>query len=373
MKPLYPTLVYPDTDIFSYRQFPLLLFGSPVYFLQLVEPAADARPNDTDMFTDSGLCQAHIPAPLESDRERFTRLVHDLSERKDDYAAQLSALTVAAMSDKKEKTSGEERYQIISSLLGSPKAAATKKNLEQVDLWQARLVLAMAELLNKEKDELYQELQLLDAQEIEMFRSLQGEDSPEGEGPFAELQRIKAGLDSSRPREVKMRFQSWLQLMRQAPLPATRLWLASSPEAGDQLFTEFEKHSDAAPVPILKLTVPDRIEAGPTHIVSRVSKFLDDSEPIRTKIIAELDTLINKAHWSADSAEDLLPSGGYHPNNWSELIEDHFPAGSHGTAALLFYLLPGCNIASLLGLFTAADSRRSVHGLVAVLKRYQAQ
>ncbi len=369
MKPIYPSLVFPDTDIFNYRQFPLLLFACPLYYLQPVEPDPDAPDNDRDMFIDSGLCRAHIPAPLEDDRQRFTRLIRDIGERKDDYAAQLSALTMAAMSSKRDKFSGEKRYRIISSLIGNTAAAPAQENDKQLDLWQARLVLAISEILKKEKEDLHQELQLLDAQEMEMFRSLQGETGPEETDPFRELERIKADLEDARPREMKMRFRSWLTLMKNAPLPDAALWVASSPEAGDELFNEFEKNSEELPVPILELSIPDHIEAGPSHVVSQVSSFLKDSALIRTKIISDLDSLINAPALSSDSADNLLPSGGNYPAQWAELVEDHFPAGSHGRSALIFYLLPNCDIASLLGIVPTTGRPLPVHGLLAVFKR----
>ncbi|MBT8328727.1 MAG: hypothetical protein KJN87_03400 [Desulfofustis sp.] len=370
MKPLYPSLLFPDTDIFGYRQLPLLLFGCPLNYLQPVEPSPDDDTSaDNTVIIDSGLCNPHIPAPLDADRAKFTRLIHDIRERKDDYAAQLSALTMAAMSEKKEKSGGEERYQIISSLLGNKLTAGSADGDEQLDLWQARLVLAIAEILKKEKEDLLQEMQLLDAQEIEMLRSLQGETGTEDEDPFAELQRIKAGLDDAHPREVKIRFQSWLRLMKRAPLPDTKLWLASSPEAADELFDEFEKSNNGAPLPILELTIPDRIEAGPIYVVSRVNSFLEDSANLRVKIIAELEALISSAGLSSDSADNLLPSGSEHSSLWAEMIEDHFPSGSHGSATLLFYLLPNCAIATLLGLEHDKLKDQHPHGLVAVLKR----
>ena len=104
MKPLYPSLIFPDTDIFSYKHFPYLLFGAPLRFLELVEHDPNDQRNDRDIFIDSGLCQPHAPSPLGEDRSRFLRLISDIKERKDDYAAQLSALTVAAMSSPKAET-----------------------------------------------------------------------------------------------------------------------------------------------------------------------------------------------------------------------------------------------------------------------------
>ena len=369
MNTLYSSLIFPDTDIFNYRQFPLLLFGSPLYFLQPVEPDHESEPTENQIFLDKGLCRPHLPAPLQKDRQRFVRLIDDIRERKDDYAAQLSTLTMAAMSERKEKHGGEERHQIISSLLGSSRTLTDAETEEKLDLWQARLVLAVAEILKQEKDDLVQEMQLLDAQEMEMFRSLQGEAETDDEDPFAELQRIKASLEEARPRELRMCFQSWLRLMRKAPLPDISLWLASSAEAADELINEFDKRHDDSPVPILELSVPDRIMAGTIHVVSQVSAFLEDSASIRSNVIVELDKLVSTPVLSTDSADNLLPSGGENSRAWAELIEDHFPAGSHGSAALLFYLLPRCDIAALLELDSTLLSRRPVHGLLAVMKR----
>lgn len=369
MNKLYPSLIFPDTDIFSYKQFPSLLFGSPLYFLELVEPDPNGPRGDRHVFIDSGLYRAHNPTPLDDDKSRFRRLIKDIRERKDDYAAQLAALTVAAMSAKREKSAGEERYQIISSLLGRPTPPSLHEQEVQLDLWQARLVLAIAEILAQEEEELAQDLQLLDTQEMEMFLSLQGETGPGETDPFNELERISAQLNRARPGEMKMRFRSWLTLMRSAPLPDASLWLASSSDAGDELINEYEKQHEPPPLPILELELPDHIEAGPVHVVSQVKAFLDDSEALRKAICLDLNSIVNVRSLSADSADNLLPSSGDYIGQWGELINDHFPAGSHGRSSLLFYLLPDCPIAALLALEQAAGSSQPAHGLFAVHKR----
>jgi hypothetical protein len=86
-------------------------------------------------------------------------------------------------------------------------------------------------------------------------------------------------------------------------------------------------------------------------------------------MIAELEALVNNSGLSPDSADNLLRSGSEHSGLWAQMIEDHFPAGSHGSASLRFYLLPDCAITSLLGLEPGSPSRQPTHGLAAVLKR----
>ena len=122
-------------------------------------------------------------------------------------------------------------------------------------------------------------------------------------------------------------------------------------------------------MPILELTIPDRIEAGPTYVVSRATSFLEDSANLRQKIISELEALINPIGLSSDSADNLLPSGSNHTSLWAEIIQGHFPAGSHGSATLRFYLLPNYPITTLLALEPGSSGRQPAHGLVAVLQR----
>jgi hypothetical protein len=368
MKPLYPSLVFPDTDIFSYRQFPLFLFGSPVIVLEPVVPESEEQIRDRDMFIKSGLCQIHNPAPLGEDRERFLRLIEDIGNRKDDYAAQLSALTVAAMSASDAETSGEKRYQIVSSMLGKPAASLKDESKPQLELWQSRLVLAISEILKKEEEELRQELQLLDAQEMEMFKSLQGDAAPDESDPFSEVQRISAQLKSARPRAMKMRFRSWLSLMRAGTMPTTSLLLASSVDAGDQLVIEYEKRHDGSVRPILELNLPERIEAGPVHVISQIQRFHEQSLEVRKAIYSDLDALITRDFPSSDSADMLLPTGPDYLSSWNELVDNHFPQGSHGAASLLFYLLPNGPVAELLNLQPDSAAPSPAHGLFAVLK-----
>jgi len=368
MKLLYPSLVFPDTDIFSYRQFSLLLFGSPVSVLETVEPDSNENEKEREILIDSGLVQVFNPAPLGEDRDRFLHLVKDIRNRKDDYAAQLSALTIAAMSSKDEETRGEKRYQLISSMLGAPPASLSEANKSELDLWQARLVLEISEILKKEEEELHQELQLLDGQEIEMFKSLHGDGDLDETDPFSEVQRISAHLSQARPREMNMRFRSWLRLMQKGALPEVSLFLASSTDAGDQLINEYERQHDGTAVPILELNLPERIEAGAIHVVSQIQRFHEQSQEVRKRMCRELDSMKTKDLASADSAEMLLPAGPDFLGRWNELVEDHFPSSSHGSASLLFYLLPRAPITDLLNLQADAATPPAVNGVFAALK-----
>jgi len=361
-------LIFPDTDIFKEKLYPLFLFSTPLHYLQPVESPADREPGETDLFMESGLCQAYTPAPLGKNRERFMHLVNDIKHRKDDYAAQLSALTVAGLSRLKSEKKDESRSQIVSTLLKNHDVRTDKISGREIELWQARLVLAIAEILEREEDELRQDLFFLDDKELALFRELQGEANPDEESMVAELEKIRANLQSPRPGEIKTRFQAWLKLMGSAPFPSVDLWIASSQDGGDEIFNRYEKMDRGVATPILRLALPGRIEVSPTHMINQIEQFHKAAAEVHASIIQDLEELRHKEISIPTPVESLLPGQNDYVEQWDNLVDEHFPALSHSTAFLTFYLLPGCSITGLLGMTRGkGDDDHARNGLVAII------
>ena len=81
----FKTLLFPDTDLSKDRLYPLFLFFAPIHYLKPIESSpGDEEKSECDIFMDKQLCQAHTPAPLGKNRERFLRLANDIAERQDD-------------------------------------------------------------------------------------------------------------------------------------------------------------------------------------------------------------------------------------------------------------------------------------------------
>jgi hypothetical protein len=365
------TFIFPDTDPFRETRYPLLLLCAPLLYLQPVEADPD-RSDDSDepdLFMERGLCQAHTPAPLGPDRERFQRLIKDIRERRDDYAAQLSALTVASLSAPPTERSEESRHQIVSALLNRHGVADDKTaQAGELERWQARLVLIIAEMLAEEEDTLRTDLELLSERELDMLRSLQGEDSLEEDNPLAELERIKSRLATPRPGAFKVRFKAWLKLMRATEAPQADLWLASSMDAADQVFEVLDRDRQATAVPILTVPLPQSIAASPRYVVEQIEEFHRQAAEVLAAIAADLKSIRERDYPAIAQPEDLLPSANNSTDRWSTLLDQHFPASSHGRSSLTFYLLPGRTVPELLSLGSAsADKGRPLHGLLAVL------
>ncbi len=363
----FKTLLFPDTVICKDRLYPLFLFFSPIHYLQPVEPDPDSgQQDDSDSFMEQGLCQGHTPVPLEKNRQRFLHLIRDIKERRDDYGAQLASLTMAAMSTPSSRD-GEARHEIISSLLSSH-SLSTSLSDDEVELWQARLVLAIAEILEKDEDDLQQKLQMLDSQEMKMFRSLQGEDGNE-ENPFADLEQIKARLETRKPQAEKNRFNAWLRLMKHFQVPDGLFWLASSQDSADQIVNRFEQKTGGIVIPLLSLPFPAHISISSTYLVKQIKEFHQESQQIREAISNELEKLARSADYDPGSADMLLPGTTDWVESWNLMLEDHFPASNHGRSEVTIYILPDNPVTDLLSLNPSQPASPGLrHGLLGVLK-----
>lgn len=271
------------------------------------------------------------------------------------------------MSASKPESSNETRSQILSTLLKNHEVTSEGDLEKEIELWQARLVLAIGELLEREEEELRQNLNFLDDRELEMFQKLQGDGDNEGDDLIAKIQQVRDQLESRRPREVRLQFKAWLKLMSFHVLPETLLWCATSTDGADEVFNELEKRTSHAAVPILKLALPGIIPVGPVHLVNQVEAFRLAAEDIYQVIARDLTDICSAEYIFPTAADALLPGNGDYVAKWNNLVEEHFPASSHNTGAVTFYLLPEHRVAELLSLKTE-DQEPLTNGLLAVLQ-----
>ena len=362
----FNTLLFPDTTICKDRLYPLLLFFAPLQILQPVEPApGNGVRDECDSFMEQSLCQGHTPVPLGKNRERFLHLIRDIRERKDDYSAQLASLTMAAMSAPTAHTGGELKHEIVSSLLSAHSVTHSSSD-EATALWQSRLILAIAEILDSDEEELSQQLTQLDNQELQMLRSLQGNDPPDEEDPIAELVRMREQIDSRRPRNEKNRFEAWLRLMRLSPPDPPLLWLASSQDSADQIINRFEKRTEATAIPVLKLPFPGHIRVSTRYIIEQINQFRETATVIIEGIKNELDSLARLEGYDPSDDKTLLPGSRDWGEEWQAVLDNHFPASSHSRAHVTIYILPESPIEHLLSLQTKETVYK--HGLLAIVK-----
>lgn len=370
----FDTLFFPETDIFNEKRYPLLLFFTPLHFLQVVEPGPDSITNsEVELFLKSGLCEAHVPAPLGDNREQFLRLIRDIVERKERFVAQLSTITTDSGPVPADNTSLDFKYNIVSSLLHKygMKRAVTGTDLQ---LWQARLVLAIAEILDCNEETLREQFSFFNEDEIAAFRALQKETDPDEEDLFSESENIKSVLAKARLGNIAKRCDAWLRLLQNQPVPPVKVWLASTRASAEQIFTRYESASKAPAVPLLKLAIPAQIAASGKYVLEEIGKFHKSTRHIHRGLVADFERAVRTVPYVRDMEESLLPYGTDWAEQWENALDDSFPASSYGRDDITFYLLPDQSMNRLLSLpeSPGVSVDKAGHGLLAVLGSHQA-
>lgn len=364
------SLVFPDTDIFSEQHYPLLLFFTPLHFLQLIEPGNGATPaihHDAELFLQRGLCRAHIPAPLGDNRPQFLRLIDDIRKRREHYFTQLKILATAPRASPADNA----KNGVVSALL-QEFGIRHQQTEADLSLWKARLVLAMAEILDADQEEVREEFaEQLESfhEEITALRSSQEAQGTEEVELLNELDDIMAQLEKPRVKDAVNRVEAWLRLAHNRPLPSVKVWVATHRDSGEQLFARYEAASHASAVPVLKLALPAHIDASAQYVIRYIEEFHRETATIHRGLVADFERLVRTVPYSRSSPELLLPYGVDWAEQWEGKLDRYFPAGKDGRSSITFYLLPDQPIGQLLSQpdSPGASPDHVAHGLLGIL------
>jgi len=369
------SLYFPETILPRHLRNCLLLLPDTLHLLQPVEPAEDnteATPAG-DIFMEQGICQVHTPSLLGKDRDRFLGLIEEIRTRKDCFAEQLSSLTLAHLS--KEQGCGDHNSQaIMTTLLDGqvPGDTESEEETKKAALWQARLVLALAEILDKEEAELATTLSDIDDTEMALFQDLKGETegTAEEENPFAELMRIKANLSQPRPGTIKRRIQAWETLYASGTLPENFwLWMSGQEEAAELLLNSYEAKSGRNAVPLLLLNLPEQMYMREKDALESIRNFQEKASAIRQDIIEKLTAIVTREHLNIVDPVALLPDAGTLARDWNDLIEYYFPEERFGRKKLDLQFLANISLDQLVrGEETNGKTDPLCHGIVALCR-----
>lgn len=344
------TLYFPGTDIYSIRQYPLFLLFQKLHLLKPVEEGPGGSGQESiDSFINSGFCQVHTPCPLGDHRTRFLRLVEDIRNRKDDYAAQLSSLILAG---KTGQSAGEEDSErSIQSALINPDAVQNKAHSSEKEdkLWQARLVLAIGEIFDREEEDIAHDLAMLDNDQTELFKILHGDvDESEEDSPLAELEQVKHNLSGISSGNIKKRFDSWKRLFVEGELPDFPVFLTSSPDAGDLLLDIYERQTGRPADLVANLQLPALIGWSEEEAYNEVVRFCAQCEDLLNRIhIAFADLQQKRSFAEGNLRQDSAFSAI--SEHWTQKLVDHFPTHRFGRIPLRCYLFQGLDCATLIG------------------------
>ncbi len=365
------SLYFPETVLPRHLRNCLLLLPDTLNLLQPVESVVDDTDEspDSDLFMEQGICQVHTPSLLGKDRDRFIGLLEEIKTRKDSFAEQLGSLTLAHLSE--EQSGGEHTSQaIMSSLLNGqvPSDDASEEDAREAAVWQARLVLALAETLDKEEAELAMKLSDIGDDEFTLFQELKGKAAPDmadEDDPFAELMRIKANLSQPRPGTVKKRFQAWKTLYSSGKLPENYwFWMTSQEETAELLINDYESKSGRNPVPLLLLNIPEQMYMREQDALESIKDFQDKAAKVRQEITKKLSAIVIREHLDVVDPVALLPDAGLLARDWNDLIEYCFPEKRFGSRKLDLQFLANISLDQLI---RGVDKKENTlcHGIMA--------
>jgi len=342
------SLFFPGTTIYSSGQYPLFLLFPRLQIITVAESNIQCKKEQaTDSFIYSDLCQLHTPCPLGDDLERFTHLLNDIKNRKDDYASQLSALTLAAMSASSQNSDNSQQ-EILSFLLRDNLTSQNKKmEKKNMLIWQARLVLAIGEMLDFEEEEIGRQLAIVKDEEADLFIELQGEgDDTDEENLFTELSLVRNNINPPNPGNIKKRFQSWQQLYNEGH-PAYDLLLTTSRDSADLLLELFEEKTTAKAVHLGQLFLPAIIDWNEEKALHTVRSFQQDNK----ELIDDFADLLLKAKHSGNlmEASDSTSFFSNFSELWEQGLETQFPVKRFGRLPLDIYGFTNTHCSALLG------------------------
>ena len=327
--------IFPDTMPRVEILFPLVQVFTPIVYLRSVEnddPDAGEQSSLYREMIDQGLVRFDCPAPLTENRDRFLQLVHDIRHRRDDYAGQLSNLSLAALGSRK---GSESRTSIIGTLLKQTGIKQTKEEEQRaMVLWQARLVLKLGELFDREQDELQEHLNTIADREQGLLEKLR----EEKEQPFS-LTRALENRGTVTDGQLRLRLKAWSRLFALGGKQAAgSMFITTDRETMDQLAEQYALFQKQPPDRLVSLLLPGG------RIGAAFSKERDAFREEGGQLLDALHAMLQHPDTRDSAAISALEGTD---SDWGRLLEHHFPATAHSRCTLTLYAVPGIAPAQL--------------------------
>lgn len=331
--------VFPETLPDEALLFPLVqVFGQLVY-MQAVED----QPLDQDRSTPfieqllrHGTLRLHTPLPLGVQRQRFLALTGDIKNRRDDYASQLSMLSLAGLSRREQQ---ETKNSILTELLRSGKIAPCQEEEEQI-IWQSRLLLKLGEFFDAEQADLNSALRMISGRQDALLAALREE-----EDILLEPRNPGSGAGLHTDAILQHRLKAWSRLFFQETDPVqpqqVQVFITGHAAAFDILQEVFEKRRQQSPRLFVSLELPAR--GNPT------AEPLPPTAPMQhcAGLQAALTALIDPETSCPPQGQELPDPLTEGAAAWSRFIDTQYPAATHGRCRLDLFLFPGLSARQL--------------------------
>jgi len=352
-------LIFPETEPSLDSKAKLLIFFDVLsYYLPTEADGANNR--DSNLFTD--ICTGYTPVPLGAELSRFNRLLREMERSRPEEFYRLFATARAPVAAGQFRDQDETSTGSLYSAL--QKDAELKISIQHKErLWQARLILKLAEILDRREAEVRQGLARITALEQKLFASLQGL----AEEETADLTEL-SGLDSALyPKAedilpagsfpgtsaelIPLRLKAWAELYLADSTNLLPLILATAtPASGAIILDGYENIWRRDPEILFSLSLPAAKLAG---IDGTWGQYLEARASFREAAqenMAYFARFLQQKAASTGSVSDTRAEISMLSQNvsaWEEKVRLHFPGIETGLTKLDFYSFPGISFGEL--------------------------
>ncbi len=330
-------LIFPETAVSPLDTAKFLLFFDELGFYLATEPEnSGAAPGPLL----AEFCKGYAPAPLGADLPRFSRLLREMETARSDELARLFAAAGAPVTSGPARDKDETSAANIYGALHQDEAA--KSSLRQKErLWQARLVLKLAEILDSREAEVRAGLTRIVAAEQNMLTALGEDETLATAGPQQFSPKPAAVL-------VPLRLKAWAALhLSNTSRPGFPVLLASGRESGIILLDGFENIWQKAATPLFTLSFPGIVPAGPAGIQNFLAARNAFRETARENMVHLAETIQAAAAGGEVPASSAARELTGQAAAWDEKVREHFRETAPEMVQLAFSCFDGVSFADL--------------------------
>ena len=386
MEPLSSVLLFPETEPSLHDIGKLLFFFKSLsYYL----PTESGTEDNTDQNIFKNLCAGYVPAPLHEDLARFNHLLREMENSRSDELARLfssaqAPITTGQIRDKDEASSGS----VLSAL---QKDNGNKASVQQKErLWQARLILKLAEMLDRREKEVRQGLARINSDEQKIFASLEGD----GETDSKDLAEISDQEKSSRlqnkikyPEDyaasesamlIPLKTKAWAELfLADSSASRPNVIVTTSPDSGSLLLDGYENNWRKTAQKLFTLSLPgvsglDSSDSANEQFISSRNKFRQEAEDD----LKYFESILREAAVLQETSSGMPPELDIQQEYiaaWEDKINGEFSTPASGHQKLTFYCFPGISSTALfqrlfhLEPIPSADEHECTTSILAIL------
>jgi len=353
-------LIFPDTEPESHIIAKLLIFFDSLAYYLPTEPET-AENKGVAFF--ANLCSPYVPEPLAEDELfRFNRLLREMETgRPEELSRLFSAATVPLTTGQARDLDETSAAGVYSSLQKDAAAKTSIRNKER--LWQARLILKLAEMFDRRETEVRRGLARISSSEQKLLAALGGYNNTESED-LAEtigLDKPKYSSTENIPSpepsfgtsglHTSLRLKAWAELyLADSSEQQPTVLATANPDCGAILLDGYENLRHQDPVKLFSLPVP---ALHFTNSEKAGAAYLADRNSFREASLENIENLARYLHETACPGEAGTNNRRRHPglaenlSTWEKNLQRYFPAPAK-TGKLDFYCIPGISLAGLL-------------------------